>query len=269
MKFKNFLKFIYYCILLILTIAYIFYRIFFTLPTKLGMISLFFAILVLLVEIWEAFDFFIYYLNILIEKKNSPSIPTINIQNSEYPDIDIFIATINESEPLLTNTILACQNMDYPQKDKIHIYLCDDGNRLNIKKLADSMNINYITRSNTKNAKSGNYNNALHKTPSPYIVTFDADMAPEKNFLLKTIPFFLNSKEKVGFVQTPQSFNNPDIFQYRFRLEKEIPFEQDYFYHTLQIAKNNTNSTVCCGTNVMFSRQALLDINGFALRNFI
>ena len=198
MKFKDFLKFMYYCILLILTITYIFYRIFFTIPTKLGIVSLFFAILVLLVEIWEAFDFFIYFLNILIVKKSSPSVPTINNSDSNYPDIDIFIATVNEGETLLTNTITACKNMNYPNQNKLHIYLCDDGNRKNIKELANKMNINYITRTNNKNAKSGNYNNALRKTSSPYIVTFDADMAPEKDFLMKTIPFFLSTKEKIG-----------------------------------------------------------------------
>ena len=41
------------------------------------------------------------------------------------------------------------------------IYLYDDGNRPNIKDLADRMGINYITRFNNKNSKAGNYNNAL------------------------------------------------------------------------------------------------------------
>lgn len=264
MKKNNFLKLTYYFILLILTLVYIIYRIFFTIPTKLGALSLILAIIVLLVEFWEAFDFLIYYLNILKVNRYIPKTPNIDLNEQNCPDIDIFIATLNESPDLLQNTINSCLNLKYPDKNKLHIYLCDDGNRNYIKQLADELNINYLTRTTNKDSKSGNYNSALKKTTSPYIATFDADMAPLPDFLLTTLPYFLSSTQKIGFVQTPQSFTNPDIFQYRFKLEDNIPFEQDYFYHELQIAKNTTNSAVCCGTNTLFSREALNKTNGFA-----
>ena len=80
--------------------------------------------------------------------------------------------------------------MNYPDKSKVHIYICDDGNRKVIKELAERTNINYITRLTNKNAKAGNYNNALQIINSPYVATFDADMAPTPNFLLTTLPFF-------------------------------------------------------------------------------
>lgn len=260
---KNLKKFIY-LLTIIFTIIYIIYRIFFTLPIRLGITSIIFALIVLITEIWESVDFFIYYFNSLNANRNSPPIPEIrNI--TDYPDIDIFIATLNEPEFLLKDTIVACQNLDYPQKDKIHIYLCDDGNRATIKQLAENMNINYITRLTNKDAKAGNYNNALKHSNSPYIIFFDADMAPTPDFLSITLPFFLApGHKKVGFVQLPQSFKNPDIFQYRFHLENKIPFEQEYFYNSLQIAKNQTNSAVFCGTNALVSREALEDVNGFA-----
>ena len=264
MKKNNFLKLTYYFILLILTLVYIIYRIFFTIPTKLGALSLILAIIVLLVEFWEAFDFLIYYLNILKVNRYIPKTPNIDLNEQNCPDIDIFIATLNESPDLLQNTINSCLNLKYPDKNKLHIYLCDDGNRNYIKQLADELNINYLTRTTNKDSKSGNYNSALKKTTSPYIATFDADMAPLPDFLLTTLPYFLSSTQKIGFVQTPQSFTNPDIFQYRFKLEDNIPFEQDYFYHELQIVKNTTNSAVCCGTNTLFSREALNKTNGFA-----
>lgn len=258
----NLFKFIFYTFTIVLTLIYIIYRIFFTLPTELGIISLIISIFVLFIEIWEFFDFFIYYLNILCVNKKSPKIPSIDLI-SEYPDIDILIATLNEHESLLENTIIACKNLNYPDKSKIHIYLCDDGNRANIKNLANNHQINYISRLTNKNAKAGNYNHALKYLTSPYVATFDADMAPTPNFLLTTLPFFYNN-EKIGFIQLPQSFNNPDIFQYRFRLWNKIPFEQDYFYHSIQIAKNATNSAIYCGTNALFSREALDSCNGFA-----
>ena len=36
--------------------------------------------------------------------------------------------------------------MEYPDENKVHIYICDDSNRIEMKKLAEEMNINYITR---------------------------------------------------------------------------------------------------------------------------
>ena len=80
MSFKRFFKLFIYILTMITTIIYIVYRIFFTIPTKLGFVSIFFALLVLFVEIWEAFDFFIYFINILMVKdlpfKNSYMLDT-------------------------------------------------------------------------------------------------------------------------------------------------------------------------------------------------
>lgn len=264
MKQKNLFKKTIYFISFISTFIYILYRILFTLPINMNFFSLFLGIIVLFTELWESFNFFIYYFNILKNtKKNSP-LPPLNT-SPEYPDIDIFIATLNEHDSLLKNTINCCKNINYPDKNKLHIYVCDDGNRNNVKELCKNFNVNYITRLTNKDAKAGNYNNALKQTHSPYIAFFDADMCPTNDFLELALPYFLsNSNKKIGFVQFPQSFKNPDIFQYRFNLENKIPFEQEYFYNTLQIEKNQTNSVVFCGTNALVSRSALNEINGFA-----
>lgn len=259
MKKENFKIFIYYISIFIFTI-YILYRTFFTLSTNLGITFFIFSLFLLLIEILDAFDTYVYFFNILIPKNKIFN--NVDTNNFTYPNVDIFIATYNESEKMLSNTISKCLELNYPDKNLIHIYLCDDGNRLNIKKLAEKYNINYLSRINRKNFKAGNYNYALKHSSSPYIAVFDADMAPCPDFLLKTIPYFF-SEEKVGFVQLPQSFKNPDMFQYRFNLENNLPFEQNYFYDYINIKKNTSNSTVFCGTNAVLSRQALIDANYF------
>ena len=255
-------KLLIYSISFLTTIIYILYRIFFTIP-KDGYLTILFAVLVLVVEMIDAFFFLVYVINILIYKKINPTIP--NIKEKQYPNVDIFIATINEEKELLEETIIACKNMKYPDKKKIHIYLCDDGNRKEIKELANTMDINYITRKDHKDSKAGNYNNALDKTKSPFIATFDADMRPNEDFLLKTIPYFVKN-EKLGFVQLPQSFTDFDLFQRKFKLKGQIPYEQDYFYHKIQLAKNQTNAVVYCGTNTVLSRKAIQDAGGFATK---
>ena len=260
MKRENIYKQTIYILAFITTFIYIFYRLFYTIPTD-NIVSLVLGILVVIVEVVDAIFFSFYVFNILVFKKDSPRIPKIN--NKDYPDVDVFIATINEKKELLEKTIKSCIEMKYPDKKKVHIYICDDGNREEIKLLCKELNVNYINRENNKNAKAGNYNNALNKTKSPYIAMFDADMCPSNDFLLKTIPFFVK-EYKLGFIQLPQSFNELDYFQSKFKLLNKIPFEQDYFYHQIQMAKNKTNSVVCCGTNMVMSRKALEDIGGFA-----
>ncbi|MBQ3306875.1 MAG: cellulase family glycosylhydrolase [Bacilli bacterium] len=261
MKDSRFKRFIY-ILSFIATVVYIFYRIFYTIPSD-SMITFVIAILVLLAEFFDAFFYGIYVFNILIYKKDAP--PKANPKSKIYPEVDVFIATYNEDAELLEKTILACKEMDYPNKANVHIYLCDDGSRLEMKKLAEKLKIRYITRDNNNDAKAGNYNNALNHTKSPFIATFDADMKPNKDFLMKTVPYFMEDKN-VGFVQLPQCFKDYDIFQSKLKVFHKIPFEQYYFYHHIQMAKNKTNSVVNCGTNVIFSRNALKKVGGFATK---
>ena len=261
---KILIRTIIYFLSYISSIIYIIFR-FIAIPNpkKYGVSSLLLGIFNLLLEIWEFFNFTMYFFNVLVQEKSSPKIPNVEIK--EYPDIDVLIATYNEEEKLLEKTIKACKEMDYPDKKKLHIYICDDGNRDSIKKLTEKLNINYISRNNNKDYKVGNYNNALSQVKSPFIACFDADMCPTKHFLKTTLPFFFeNPEEKIGFIQLPQSFITPDIFQYRFKLWNELPIEQDYFYHVIQIAKNSSNSVIFCGTNTLFNRKALDDVNGFS-----
>ena len=260
------------------SIIYLIWRIFFTIPFGEGIIALISGMYLLIVEIVGMLEEVVHYNN--MTNIEYPMIPKADF--SEFPDVDIFIATYNEPVELLYKTINGCINMEYPDENKVHIYICDYSNRIEMKKLAEEMNINYITRTERKDAKAGNFNNALAKTDSPLVVTFDADMIPMHDFLMSTVPYFVedltNAKKiekkdgkearksregKIGFIQTPQSFYNPDLFQYNLFSETRIPNEQDYFYRDIQISRNKSNSVIYGGTNTVISREALDEIGGF------
>ena len=91
-------------------------------------------------------------------------------------------------------------------------------------------------------------------------------MRPTKDFLIKSVPY-LFLEDNIGFVQLPQSFENPDLFQKRFKIWNYIPLEQNYFYHRIQVARNQHNSVIFCGTNAILSRKALTDVGGFATKS--
>lgn len=267
---------------MILMSTYLLWRIFFTLPFNQGRLNIVFGILLIVAETTTVLTTFELFIQKMHTKNRQLEIPVIPSQY--FPDVDVFIATHNEPVELLYKTLNAATFMDYPDKEKVHIYLCDDTNRLEVAKLAKDFNVGYFGLENNKDAKSGNLNNALSKTESPLIATFDADMIPQHTFLMKTVPYFFlasfikdndvwrmkTEKEKdysykIGLVQTPQSFYNPDLFQFNLYAEKDIPNEQDFFSREINILRNASNSVAYTGSNTVISRKALNKINGFPL----
>lgn len=262
---------------------YIFWRIFFTLPIDNGLISLILGLVLVIAETIGVIEAFSNYRN--LTSNSEPEMP--QIPEEYYPDVDIFIATHSEPVDILYKTVNGCINMKYPNKDKVHIYICDDNNRFEMQILAKKMGVGYIGFTENKHAKAGNLNNAISKTKSPLIATFDADMIPRSNFLMETVPYFslpymkknqdgiwikkekneIDKNYKIGFIQTAQSFYNPDLFQYNLYSEQHIPSEQDYFFKKINIGRNRTNSPIYTGSNTVISRKAIEDIGGLDTNN--
>lgn len=154
---------------------------------------------------------------------------------------------------------------EYPDASKVHIYLADDTNRPEVAQLANVFEVSYLGMTDNQEAKSGNLNHALSKTTSPFIATFDADMIPFSNFLMETVPYFVDqqsAKKPLGFVQSPQSFYNPDLFQFNLFSERNLPNEQDFFSREVNVLNNGHEAAVYTGSNTVFLRQAILEADG-------
>ena len=246
---------------------YLLWRLRYSLPLSKGVIAIISSVSLLIVEILGFFESLIMYKGFM----NLKVYDTPKISDEEYPDVDIFIATYNEPAELLTKTVNGCKHLDYPDKDKVHIWLCDDNRRSEIRKLAEEMGVGYFDRPDNKGAKAGNLNHALSLTSAPYVVTLDADMIVRSCFLLKTIPFFVDAQKhydekkkiRLGLLQTPQCFYDPDVFQYALYSENNAPNEQDFFYRAIEVAKTSDNSVIYGGSNTVISRAALEAIGGF------
>ncbi len=265
----------------IATFVYLGWRTFFTLPFGYGWPSMVAALVLLFCELVAGIEMVDQYLTMV--NMHEPELPVI--PTSWYPDVDVLVTTHNEPVDILYKTINACKHLDYPDKSKVHIFLCDDTNRPEMRELAASFGVGYFGLSNNTTAKAGNLNNALSKTHSPLIANFDADMIPRSTFLLETVPYFflpmvkknengqwvrreereIDPDEKIGFIQTTQSFYNPDLFQYNLFSESRIPNEQDYFSRELNIGRNRYNSPLYTGSNTVLSREALTAVGGIAV----
>lgn len=261
---------VWFVINMFFSVTYLLWRIFFTIPFKHGIVSIVAGIALLVVEVLGMVEALIHYANMADVKQY----PIPDVTGEQFPDVDVFVATYSEEPALLYKTLNGCKYMDYPDKSKVHIYLCDDNRRPEMRALAAKMGVNYLDRPNNDGAKAGNLNNAMAHSSSPYIVTLDADMIPKRDFLMKTIPYFIDAerknkgrkeeeKIKLGFLQSPQCFYNPDLFQFNLFSEGRIPNEQDYFYKDIQVARTKTNSVIYGGSNTVLAREALEAVGGF------
>lgn len=262
--------------------VYILWRCFFTLPDRkvYGTLALVCGICLLAAEVISALEALMHYLD--MHNMRLPEKPEVPLDL--YPEVDVLIATHDESVSLLYKTVNGCKHMRYPNPGKVHIYLCDDGNRPEAAALAKELGVGYFGLTENNDAKAGNLNHALSRTNSPYVATFDADMIPTSDFLMETVPYlFLPGYHKdetgqwvpkreedidpdfrIGFIQSPQSFYNPDLFQYYLYSENRIPNEQDYFFREINIGRNRANAPIYAGSNTLLSRRALEAVGGIA-----
>ncbi len=252
------------------TLAYLLWRVFFSVPFEYGWLAAACNIALLLVEILGFVESLVHFRDVAGMRSH----PLPACKPEEYPDVDIFIATYNEPDYLLVKTINGCKHLEYPDPSKVHVWLCDDNRRPQIRALAKRMGIGYFDRPDNQGAKAGNLNAAMARTSSPYVVTLDADMIVQSGFLMQTIPYFIDSERrnaglpaeqqiKLGLLQTPQCFHDPDVFQHGLYAENSIPNEQDYFYRTVEVAKTASNSVIYGGSNTVLSREALEAVGGF------
>lgn len=175
--------------------------------------------------------------------------------------VDVFVPTYNEPVEIVRRTLLAVRNIDYPHAT----WLLDDGNRPEMAALAAQLGARYMARTDNRHAKAGNLNNALVLSRAEFVVVFDADHAPKRNFLDETLGFFRD--QEVAFVQTPQDFFNLDSYQHRStRGQRRVWTEQSLFFRVIQRGKDAWNAAFFCGSCAVLRRSALDRIGGFATR---
>jgi cellulose synthase (UDP-forming) len=133
-------------------------------------------------------------------------------REGDFPPVDIFICTYDEPLEILERSILTALALDYPDAT---VWVLDDTRRRWLREYCAEAGARYITRADNKGAKAGNLNNGLAltaaQTNAPVILVLDADFAPRRDFLKRTVRLLLNPD--VAVVQTPQFYYNPDPIQ--------------------------------------------------------
>ena len=247
-------------ILVFLFISIIFYflaRTIFVLSAQYGRLEKTLAFLFLIAEIFVMFQAFGYFGAIYKLSKKKRIEPNIGALK-DFPSIAILTPARHEPKDILENTIMSIYNLDYLNKT---IYILDDSSDEKYKKEADELAKQYgvkcYRREPRHGAKAGIINDCVKGLTDKYVAIFDVDQCPIAGFLLSIIPI-LEADPKLAFVQTPQFYSNMESTKVSFASN----MQQAVFYEYICEGKSTNDAMICCGTNVVLRREALLDVGG-------
>lgn len=124
----------------------------------------------------------------------------------ELPMVTTQLPVYNEAN-CVERLIDAVCAIDYP-KDKHEIQVLDDSTdncyevtkRKVEEKRAEGYDIKLIHRTNRKDFKAGALKAGVEQAKGEFLAIFDADFVPQKDFLLKTIPYMVMDT-RIGLVQ--------------------------------------------------------------------
>jgi cellulose synthase/poly-beta-1,6-N-acetylglucosamine synthase-like glycosyltransferase len=129
-----------------------------------------------------------------------------SIDEASLPDVTVQLPIYNE-RLVVERLIDSAVALHYP-KDRLQIQVIDDSDdetmevaRVRVAQYqAEGIAIQHIHRSNRDGYKAGALSAALDVASGEYIAIFDADFQPQPDFLMDTIPHFVNNRQ-LGMVQ--------------------------------------------------------------------
>ena len=176
---------------------------------------------------------------------------------AELPCVDLLIPTYNEELEVLRRTIIGAKSVDYPN---LEVYVLDDGRREWLRLFCREQGVHYVTRPDNQHAKAGNLNHGLRHARGEFFAVLDADFVPLPNFIFRTLGFF--EDPRVGVVQTPQYFFNPDPIQCNLELREDWVDEQRLTFEDIQPCRDAWDTAYCCGSCSVLRRAAVDEAGG-------
>ena len=193
-----------------------------------------------------------------LERKPEPLPDDLSL----WPTVDVYVPTYNEPLNVVRITVLGALNIDYP-RDKMRVFLLDDGRREEFREFAAEAGVGYITRDNNLHAKAGNLNAALKHTDGELIAIFDSDHVPTRAFLQMTTGWFLRDDRWPSYrrrITSIRPTRSPVTLPRATRSRREGAL----FYGLVQEGNDFWNAAFFCGSSAVLRRTAIEEIGGFA-----
>lgn len=247
-------------------------------PLVIAETGAYIGLLLFIFNLWKVQDF---------PKRPAPHMLSEVVNTQRIADrpikVDMFFATFDEEPELVRLSLLDAKKVQYPHNIDTKIYVLDDGDREEMKKIAEEEGVEYITRHGNVGFKAGNIRNAMEQTSGDFIVICDADTRPFPTMLEHTLGYFRDPD--VAWVQTPQWFYDipqgkrlPDAWkeklgQFGYRLAQGVekvygpvtvgrdPFVNDpkMFFDVILRRRNWAACSFCCGAGSIHRRDAVME----------
>jgi len=194
-------------------------------------------------------------------QKKKTKVPHLDFNNpKKVPFVTIQLPVFNEEyviERLLKNIAL----INYP-KEKLEIQVLDDSTDNTLKTTftqieelkKQGLDIVHICRTNREGFKAGALKEGLESAKGEFIAIFDADFLPKKNWLKKTIPYFIDCN--LGVVQTRWGHINRNYSI----LTKIQAFALDAHFTLEQVGRNSKGHFINFnGTAGVWRKQCIIE----------
>ncbi|GGE21984.1 cellulose synthase catalytic subunit (UDP-forming) [Gemmobacter megaterium] len=260
----------------VIVLRYWFWRLTATLPDAGLNASFIFAVLLFVVE---TYSILVFFLNTVISADPVDRGLPPRVELDQLPTVDILVPSYNEPVEMLSITLSAAKNMIYPAKLRT-VVLCDDGGtdqrcnspneelarasrerRAQLQALCQELGVVYSTRARNEHAKAGNMSAALERLNGELVVVFDADHVPSRDFLARTVGYFVQDPQ-LFLVQTPHFFINQDPIERNLGLA--CPPENEMFYGMIHRGLDRWGGAFFCGSAAVLRRKALDSVGGFS-----
>lgn len=195
--------------------------------------------------------------------------------------VDIFITTYDEDAAIVEPSVIDALAVRAPAGCEVLVHLLDDGQRPEMRRLAERHGIRHHTRPDNRGFKAGNLRNALFESDGDFVVICDADTRLLPAFLEETLGYFRDPR--VAWVQTPHWFYDipegetwAEWCQRRLGIRSNLlarglsaltgrdrvggdPFRSDpgLFFDVIQRRRNRNGASFCCGAGSIHRREAL------------
>jgi cellulose synthase (UDP-forming) len=249
---------IIFTLLIIAAGAYFTYQIIFIFPMVQSAVGLLFNIALIVSEMLAAiFSIYLYHSVFCTLEWKEPK----KSEMKNKPVISILVPLFNEEISIVSKTLSAAMNQNYP-KNRLEIIVADDSTdnkkAVAVKRYCKKHKIKYIHRAERSGYKAGALNNALKYSKGEVVALLDADDIPVRNFLSETVHVLMQD-EKTAFVQTRNMERNDDS-----NMVTGIGrMMRDLFFGSIIKSKDMRNLTIFCGSGGVIRRSALEQVNGW------
>ncbi len=239
--------------------AYVIARALFLSHAGYAPMHLFLGVLLLTSELFVLFHAMAFLMNLIgsLRHREPPAVPILDW--AKAPSVALLVPARHEPSEVLSATLVCLDNLDYPNKT---VYLLDDSSLPEYQREAEALakrhGARLYRREARHGAKAGILNDCIRGLQEKYVAVFDADQEPIPGFLKAIVPH-LEANPRLAYVQTPQFYTNHESSP----VAAAANIQHCIFYEYICEGKGALNSMICCGTNVVLQREALLAVGGF------